>query len=249
MKTHHQHCFTVTIITGCGVLLPPCGVKWTLSSWWSGHPDPDCYLWAALAWTHPRKTPPPLGLFVSLSHLLSAPLCSRSHLLVLCPVGRITGVCLWRVFNVRTAPPGAPLPHSVCPFSPWRGQPPPLLLLQPLPPSPGNPPSFQSSYFHQFTPLPLFPPPPRYLWSLILLCGLFTASILTHSSSCLCPVLQFVLFSSVHHSPLPSHLLVFLLLLSYTKLASPFLSLPFLSYSLSSWSPGTNPIPCHLLNE
>lgn len=61
---------------------------------------------------------------------------------LLYPVGSVSGVHLWRFFTVRTAPPGAPLPHALHPLSPRRGQPPPLLLLQPLPPNPGKcPPS------------------------------------------------------------------------------------------------------------
>ncbi len=55
-------------------------------------------------------------------------------------VGSVSGVHLWRVLSVRTAPPGAPLPYALHPLSPRRGQPPPLLLLQPLPPDPGKAP-------------------------------------------------------------------------------------------------------------
>lgn len=59
--------------------------------------------------------------------------------LLLCPLGSVSGVHLWRL-NFRTASPGAPLPYVLHSLPPRRGQPPPLLLLQPLPPDPGKPP-------------------------------------------------------------------------------------------------------------
>lgn len=58
------------------------------------------------------------------------------------PVGGVPGVRLWRVFG--TAPPGAPLPHTLHPVPPRRGESPPFLLLQPLPSAPGNSSSSQS---------------------------------------------------------------------------------------------------------
>lgn len=59
--------------------------------------------------------------------------------LLLCPLGSVSGVHLWRL-NFRTASPGAPLPYVLHSLPPRRGKPPPLLLLQPLPPDPGKPP-------------------------------------------------------------------------------------------------------------
>ena len=107
----------------------------------------------------PSLSPPPLTSFVFLLDLLlpapvfflllSCPLCFviflslplglLCFLLLLCPVGSISGLRLWRVFSVRTTPPGAPFPYALYPLSPWWGQPPPFLLIQSLPLSPGKP--------------------------------------------------------------------------------------------------------------